>query len=153
MKKQLLTFLILIFAGVSAFSQEAKLVDEFGILQCEDYLARMDGVSGQLSNDSTGKIYVLVYEGKTKSFEYGRDGKSTIISLLPQYGLADAKIRSMKRRASADNVVFVKAGFREDFGIEIWLVPAGATPPKPNPTLTKIKYRKGKPEGFCTGCC
>jgi hypothetical protein len=48
---------------------------------------------------------------------------------------------------------FIEAGFREKLTVEIWLAPNGATLPKPTPTLTKMKYRKGKAVGFCIDCC
>lgn len=53
----------------------------------------------------------------------------------------------------AERFVFVEAGLRENFTIEIWLVPGGAAPPTLAPTLTEMRFRKGKPRGFCTWCC
>ena len=52
-----------------------------------------------------------------------------------------------------EKFVFVESGFLEDFKVELWNVPDGATPPKPTPTLKRMKYRKGKPVGFCLGGC
>lgn len=109
--------LFLVFLAVfslSGYSQEPTKVDEFGSIQCDDYLARIDNIVVQAGNDPTGKTYVFVYEGKTESPKYGRDGKSTSISLFPQYGLADAKIRSMKKnfstqRRSRGQVCFLKS--------------------------------------------
>jgi hypothetical protein len=147
----LLLFMIIIACPV--FAQEAKKIHEFGNTSCEDYLATMSWIAANSQNEPTSKIYVLVYEGK----EYPLKGKTELS--FPAYGSARAKIRSMKQRlslfekTSLDNFVFIQAGFRENLTIEFWQVPVGATPPKPTPTLIKMKYRKGKAKGFCFDCC
>jgi hypothetical protein len=105
-------------------------------------------------NEQSSKIYVFVYEGKAP--KYKRNGELEKNSALPQRSLAKTKINSMKELlsywASLENFVFVEAGFRENFKVEFWTVPNGVIPPKPAPTLTKMKYRRGTPEGFCTAC-
>ncbi|HQU84444.1 MAG TPA: hypothetical protein PKY59_15005, partial [Pyrinomonadaceae bacterium] len=74
-------------------------------------------------------------------------------------GSAKAKIESMKKyisnvkKLSLENFSFIEAGFRENSTIVFWNVPKGAEPPKPTPTLKKMKYRKGKAKGFCLYCC
>ncbi len=160
MRKKLLTFTALILiSAAGAFAQTGGTkIDEFGSIQCEDYLARMDSVTVQASNNPGAKMYVVVYEGKTKRYKYSKSGSSTIVTLHPQYGLANATIRSMKKylalkRVEPSAFVFVKGGFREDFTVEIFLVSNGEPAPEANPTVSKMKYRKGKPTGFCTGCC
>jgi hypothetical protein len=152
--------IVLVVSALPAFSQSngSSKIDEFGSVNCEDYLARMDTIIIQALNNPTARVFVFVYEGKIQRYKYKRDGSYTTESVLPQYGLAKAKIRSMKKYVqlkhfSTERFVFVKAGFREDFTVEIWLSPADVEQPKPTPTLTKMKYRKGKPAGFCIGCC
>ena len=41
------------------------------------------------------------------------------------------------------SVVVVNGGYREESVAELWLVPAGASPPKPTPTYIPKKNRKG----------
>lgn len=158
MKKQLFNFLflILLVVSVSAQSNEAVKIDEFGNLLCDEYLSRMDSVMSQANNNPNAEIYVFVYEGKTREFKCNGTGET--YNALPQYNLATTKIRSMKKlfsskKFSAERFNFVQAGLRENFVIEFWLVPAGAAKPTPTPTITKIKYRKGKAQEFCIGCC
>ncbi len=156
MKIWRITALILILYS-SSFAQQAELIDEFVNGSCEDYLSRMANAHYSLTADLNAKVYFLIYEGK--EFRFNANGtKSKLV--FPEYGLAKAKIRSIKEFFKThqsenllDRIVFVEAGFRENFTLEIWSVPNGATPPKPTPTLTKMKYRKGKPVGFCAGCC
>lgn len=151
-------YLMLAFSA-SAQSNEAVKIDEFGSINCEDYLARMDGAIVTASNNPTLKVIVFVYEGKIQTNKYKNDGSLLKVqSVLPEYGLARAKIRSMKkyltvRGADPKQFTFVSGGPRENFAVELWSVPVGASVPKPTPTISKIRYRKGKPAGFCTGCC
>ena len=131
------------------------MFDSFEDLDCDNYLGRMDNAFvAARDNPSTG-FYVLIYEGK--EWAYNRRKNKTELA-FPTYGTAEAKIRSIKKYMSikklpVSRISFVKAGFRENALVEIWTVPSGAAPPKPTPTLTKMRYRKGKPRWFCTGCC
>jgi len=166
MKKLILVFPLLLFFALSVFSQteEAQKIDEFENPNCEEYLARTDAMMNVQGNNPNAKIYVIIYEGKQKRAVYKKrkgyadDEFVGYKSIFPTFGLANVSIKSMKKRLSLrkmalDNYVFVKGGFRENFGVEIWLVPPGAEPPKPMPTLEKMKYRKGKAKGFCLDCC
>lgn len=140
----------------SVFSQEARKIDEFGNISCEDYLSRINNIFYHSRENPSANIYILVYEGKELIYNY-RKKKEELV--FPQYGLANYHVYLMKMRLESfsgvdiERFVFIKAGFRESFGVEFWLVPTGATPPKQTPTLTKIKYRKGKPKSFCLACC
>lgn len=136
------------------FAQDRVVFDEWESLQCDDYLARMENIVATARSDWSSKIYVIAYEGR--EMQYNSKGKYEL--MLPQYGSAKAKIKSMKEylkfyNKSSENFVFIEGGFKEKAKIEIFIVPNGAIPPKPTPTLTKMKYRKGKPRGFCLYCC
>ncbi len=152
------TFLALLFCILfcsSAFSQEAKKIDEFENIPCDEYLARMDVAIVQAYDNPSSSIYVLIYEGKELKYN-SRKKKTELVS--PNFGSAKAKIRSMKqyislRKFPAERFTFVKAGFRGNLTVEIWLVPTSVAEPKATLTLTKMKYRKGKASGFCLDCC
>ena len=78
--------------------------------------------------------------------------------IFPTLGSAKAKINSIKKsllfvKMPLDRFKFIDAGFREELTVEFWLVPLGAKPPVPTPTLTKMKYRKGKAWTYCYTCC
>src|SRR5688572_5073152 len=157
MKKQLFSFLLVLFflINVSAQDKETRKIDELENTPCDDYLSRMDATMVEAYNNPSSTVYVLIYEGKELKYN-SRKNKTELV--FPNYGSAKAKIRSIKkylsiRKFPAERFEFVKAGFRKNLTVEIWLVPAGATPPKPTPTLTKMKYRKGKATGFCIDCC
>lgn len=155
-KIYLLNFLLLIslFISVSAQTKEAMKLQEFNKVNCDEYLNRMDIAIAEAQNNPTSTIYVFVYEGVEKRYN---SRKKKTEAIPPIYGTAKAKIDSMKkwisevRGFSIENFIFLEAGFRESPTVEFWLVPVGAKPPKPSPTLEKIKYRKGKAKGFCLG--
>lgn len=158
MKTTLLPVIFCLFV-LSVFGQEneARKLDEYGTIPCDEYLARADAMIIAQKNNPNSKIYVFVYEGKEKRSVYNK-GEMTYKSVLPPRGLATAKIASMKKYvalkiSALENYVFANGGFREDFWVEIWIIPNGAEPPKPTPALKKIKYRKGKAIGFCLDCC
>ncbi len=151
-----LTFFILIFV-FSTFAQEVKKMDEISNIACDDYVNRIQNVIWELKNNSDSKVYFLIYDGKEVSYNAKKDKDELV---LPIYGSKKARIRSVKKffkvhqqESLLERIVFVEAGFREEFTVEFWQVPLGAQPPKPTPTLTKMKYRKGKPKEFCLGCC
>ena len=157
MKKQFLSLLILLLFifSVSGQTKDAQKIDEFGFANCDDYVARMDVFWIELSNLPEAKGYVFVYEGKSDISTYDRNSNRRREKyVLPKVGEAKARIRTMKKRLEYNNysperVVFMEAGFRDKYTVEFWLVPKGAIPPKPTPTLKKIKHRKGKPGDFC----
>lgn len=153
MKNLLFGLLILLsfVVFVSAQSAEAEKIDEFTHEPCDAYLSRMDAAMDKAYKNPASTIYVLIYEGKEREYNF-RKKKTKFV--LPKVGSAKAKFESVKRYSSfrrfpTDRFSFIEAGFRENLSVEIWLVPAGAMPPKPTPTLKKMKYRKGKPAGFC----
>ncbi len=90
------TFLVLLFCilfCISAFSQEAKKIDEFENIPCDEYLARIDNAIIQASDNPSSSIYVLIYEGKELKYN-SRKKKTELVS--PNFGSGKAKIRSMK---------------------------------------------------------
>jgi hypothetical protein len=151
-------FSILLFCllfAVSVFAQEARKFDEFGYINCEDYLARMDNAIVHARDNPSVTVYVFIYEGREPVYNR-RTRKEQL--MLPVAATIEAKIITMRRyltryKLPVERFSLVKAGFRENAAVELWTVPNGAAPPKPTPTLTKMKYRKGKPRWFCTGCC
>jgi hypothetical protein len=151
----LLFFCLLIFTlTVFAQSKEAVKIDEFESVSCDDYLARMDNVFITQKNNQNSKIYVFIYEGKIKQDVQDKNYNTIgYKEVLPAYGEVNARISTMKKRISLsnslENFVFVKGGFRKIYSTEFWLIPNGAIPPKPTPTLPKLNYRKGKARGFC----
>jgi hypothetical protein len=150
----LILFFCLLFC-VSIFSQKARKIDEFGNLYCDYFLPRMDNFIAEVANSPTSKGYVFVYEGKLKRYKHDRHGDLIgTYYISPRFGEAKVNIKSMRRRLISNDdllkrVKFIEAGFREYFTVEFWFVPEMSQPPKPTPTLKKMR-RKGRASGdFC----
>ena len=106
-----------------ALSQEtpkAVLIDEFGKLCSEDFMARADQFYIQLQNDPNAIGYI-VFTGD-REFE-GRNvyWVSAMTFWYPQ---------TMRRDLS--RLVLVRGENQDYMKVEFWLVPAGSTPPKPD---------------------
>ena len=114
--------------------------DEFGDINCEDEMARLDNLAVHLQNEPGAKGLIIFYGGRRFR---GR---------LPKRGEAAARAARIKpylvqrRGIPADHVIVVDGGYAEEWRAEVWVVPAGASMPTPQPTIPieKIKFGKGK---------
>ena len=158
MKKQLFSFLLTLFfaLNISAQNKEARKFDEFGNAQCEDLRMRLDNFLFELQNNPQSKGYVIVYDGKHYYYDYSRGRNPKIKYQLPVLGeatlLTHQMLKHFKFRVGpSDRYLFISGGYRENYTVELWVVPTGAKPPKPTPTLEDIKYRNGKLRGIICG--
>lgn len=135
-----LIILIIFFAlPVKAVSPISKF-DEFGDINCEDEMARLDNFAVQLQNTPSAQGYIIFYGGRRFR---GR---------LPRVGEAAARAGRLKsylvnrRGLPTEQVVVVNGGYQESFKIELWIVSPGVEPPEPSSTVpaSEIKFRKGK---------
>ncbi len=142
----------LLFFAVSGFGQEAKKIEEFGYLFCDDFLSRAESIRMELNADPEAFSYIYVYEGKILKTDYNQN-KSYYV--LPRIGEAINYSRTMRKRFKMLNIPlnrtkFILAGFREKFTVEFWLVPKDSNPPKPKQTLKEMKHRNIMARGdFC----
>lgn len=142
MKKHLFSFLIVLtFAfGISAQEKEAELYDEFGVITCEHIRKQLDLFIIELNNRPNSYGYVITYDGRY-------EGKLSVWG--ETYFLTNQIIRHFKHRNFPLNrILFVNGGFRENYIRKFYIVPKRTKPPKPKPTLDKMRYRKGKLKGI-----
>ena len=138
-KCSLIIVIIFLAASVQAASPISKF-DEFGDINCEDEYARLDNFAVQLQNEPSAQGYIIFYGGRR------------FRSRLPRVGEAAARAGRLKpylvsrRGIPAERVVVINGGYRENFSVELWIVPPGAEPPKPSVEVpvSAIKFRKGK---------
>jgi hypothetical protein len=132
--------LVLAFSLAGATSQQPRKFDEFGDINCEDEMARLDNFAIQLQNEPATKGIMIFYGGRRFR---GR---------LPRQGEAAARAARMKpylvqrRGISAERVIVIDGGYREEFQVDLWVIPANMTPPEPDSTVPArdIKFQKGK---------
>lgn len=99
-------------------------LDSYGNIKFEDEQARLDNYAVELQNDPTAEGHVICYGGRK-----GRVGEAERRCLRAKKYLVE------RRGIEASRLLLVDGGFREELTVEAWLVPAGAAPPQPNPTV------------------
>lgn len=124
---------------------EARKTDEYGKLMAKDENARLDNFAIELMNDPLTQGYIVVYNGRAS-----RPGDAkTAVNRAKGY-------LTKKRGLDPGRVMAVDGGYREEPGVELWIVPSGAEPPKASPTVeppvskpaaSKRATAKGKAKG------
>jgi hypothetical protein len=175
MKNCLLIFLLSfsLILSISAQSEEAQLIDGFGILPCGDFSNRMGLLLYEHQKNPESEIYIVYYGARYRRelVDYDkRKNKFTKIKLssphrddalnraksIPLYLANYPGFPENLRNSIKDKIKLVDSGFRENIEFEIWLVPKGANPPKPSPLIEEkyIKFSKGKPyPTYNYACC
>lgn len=103
----------------------AKRFDEFPSIAHDDDKARLDNLAIELQNNPGATGYVIAYAGRnSRAGEADRMTKRASDYLTTNRGI------------SRDRLVFVNGGRRESNSFELWIVPQGAEPPRPTPTLS-----------------
>lgn len=114
---------IALLASKFVFSQEgpkAVLLDEFGKICSEDFMARADGFYIQLRNDPNAKGYI-VFTG-----DRNVEGRNIYwVSALTVWYPG-------QMRFDRSRIVLVRGENQDDMKVQFWLVPAGAQPPVPD---------------------
>jgi hypothetical protein len=127
-------------AQTTSASPEPRKIDEFGVINCEYEMARLDNFLIALQNEPPAMGYIIYYEGR----RYG--------TKRPRVAEAETRAARMKpylidqRGLSPERLVMINGGFRESWTAELWIVPGGATAPVATPTLRRrdIKFRRGR---------
>jgi len=90
----------------------------------DDQKARLDNLAIELQNDPSTTSYVIAYSGRTS-----RAGTADKL-------LARARDYLVQKRVvDPSRIVTINGGYREEDCVELWVVPRGATPPQPTPTV------------------
>jgi len=100
----------------------------------DDQKARLDTLAVELQNDPTTTAYVFAYGGRTSPT--GQANK--LLVRARDYLINDRKI-------DASRLVMSVAGFRETDCVEVWLVPQGAAPPRPSPSVQPGDVKPANP--------
>ncbi len=102
----------------------SRLFDRCCSCSFDDQKARLDNLAIELQNDPSTTTYVIAYGGRT--------------SRVGQADLLGARARDYlvtQRGIDQSRIVVINGGFREEDCVELWIIPRGATPPTPTPTV------------------
>lgn len=101
-----------------------RTIDKYGNLRFNDEKARLDQLAIALQNDPTAQGYIVVYAGRVS-----RVGEAQARADRDKAYLVN------NRGISADRIVTVDGGYRDQLEVELHVVPSGATPPQAKPTV------------------
>ncbi len=99
----------------------------------DDQKARLDNLAVELQNEPTTTTYLFAYAGRTS-----------------RVGTADRLLTRARdylvtqRGIDVSRIVLANGGFREEDSLEVWIVPSGAKPPQPRPTVQAGDARPSK---------
>jgi hypothetical protein len=127
---------------------EARKIDEFGDVGCEDEKARLDNFANELQNNPDVQGYIVFYGGK----RHQHPTRPSSRPALPRRGEAETRVARLKpylndnRGIDANRIVVINGGYRDRWAAELWIVPKGANPPTPAPTVKpqEIRFRRGR---------
>lgn len=100
----------------------------------DDQKARLDNLAVELQNDPTTTTYIFAYGGRTSPI--GQADK--LLARARDYLVTN-------RGVDASRIVMSNGGFREEDCLEVWIVPRGANPPQPTPTVQAGDVRPSSP--------
>jgi hypothetical protein len=111
--------------------------DEYGALNCEDEMARLDNLASELQNDATVKALVVVYGGRRGT---RRDEVRERLAFIRHY-------LTVKRSIRAERVMTFDGGFLESLRTDLWIIPAFADEKyliQPTVQGKDVKFKRGK---------
>jgi hypothetical protein len=140
MMKSAAIVLVLAFSLTGATSDQLRKFDEFGDINCEGEMAHLDNFAIQLQNEPAAKGVMVFYGGRRFR---GR---------LPKQGEAAARAARLKpylverRGIPAERVDVIDGGYKEEFQIQLWVIPSEVQMGRPDLTIPvkDIKFQKGK---------
>lgn len=103
---------------------EPRRFDEFPSVAFDDDKARLDNLTIELQNNPGARGQIIIYAGRTS-----RAGQADYMATRTRNYLVTT------RGIDASRLIIVNGGYRERDTYEIYIVPQGAEPPQPTPTV------------------
>ena len=127
---------------------EPRKVDEFGDVCCDDEKARLDNFAHALREEADAQGYIIFYGGRRHSYPYCHSSRM----VRPRRGEGEARASRLRPYLlmlwgfAPERIVVINGGYREEWAAEFWVVPKGAAPPTPTPTVKpqEIRFRQGR---------
>lgn len=110
-------------SATAKIAVQPYLIDSAARFNHSDLAARIDYFLVGVRNDPATKGHIIVYASR-RSGTWQRD-----------YAISSVMRVFAFRRLDTSLVTIVKGGFRDYNTVEFWMVPEGAQPPKPTPTV------------------
>lgn len=114
--------------------REFNPFDTYSDILLSDERARLDNFSTWLREQPQMKGYILVYAGKDFPSSRAKRRAQRARDYLIRVGRLDPK-----------KIEIIEGGYREQFQIQLYIVPASLGPPTPHPTLSPSSVPNGVP--------
>ena len=111
----------------------AQEFDECNSCSLDDQKARLDNLAIELQNDPSTRAYILAYGGRMSPINQ----VEKLMSRVRDYLVT-------KRGIDASRLEVINGGFREEDSVELWIVPSGASAPRPTPTVQAGEVNRRK---------
>lgn len=144
MKSVIRVLLIVSLFGCSALAlgsaDPAPPFDEFGDVNCESEMARLDNFAVQMQNLPRSRGAIIFFAGKMAGDK------------PPKRGEVEARVERIKsyltkrRGIPAASIVVMNGGYDTNYRVQLWVVPPEAGLPKPETVspVNDMRYRSGK---------
>jgi hypothetical protein len=119
--------------GVPPRESPAKQFDVCCSCAYDDQKARLDNLAVQLQNDPSASAYIIAYAGRNSR----RGEANRLLTRARDYLVT-------QRRINSSQIIVLNGGFREEDCVELWIVPRGALPPQPTPTVQAGDVNPGR---------
>jgi hypothetical protein len=111
----------------------AKQFDVCCSCSFDDQKARLDNLAVELQNDPSTTAYIIAYASRTSpAAQADRLGARARDYIVTTRGVDSARL------------VVMNGGLREEDCVELWVVPSGAKPPQPRPTVQSKSKSPGR---------
>lgn len=143
----IIIFLLICGSGHPIVVSSTEIFDSFGDICCNDEKAHLDNFAVALQTQPDSQGYIIFYGGRHQSYPSCRNRQRLQRRRESQARAARLKPYLVNLRGiDPAQVIVIDGGYRESWTAELWIVPKGATPPTPSPTVqpNDIRYRKGR---------
>lgn len=112
---------------------DPRKIDEYVVIESAGDIKRLDAFALELKNDPAATGYIIAYGGRQSDAGEGQKMADAAGDyLVNKYGFNDGR------------VLVGVGGYREKPTVELWLAPAGASPPMATPTVDPSEVTPGK---------
>jgi hypothetical protein len=117
--------------------KKSTKVAEYGKVKPAEEKAILDKYAAELESDPSAQGYIISYETprgpKMEAFTAANNGMQYLVK---------------QRKIDSSRLLPLDGGYREQFAIELWLIPSGAEMPQATPTIdpSKVKPAKEQPK-------
>ena len=112
-----------------------RKIAEFGAIDCNDELSRVDGFASEVEASAAKRVYVIVYGGRQSIQGEALARGERIMRYLVR-----------DRVISRERIGVIHGGYREQLSVELWISQNESCTPVTTPTVSAedVKFKPGR---------